>query len=91
MFGVFAIRDKSRKLRSTKRERGKKKRKESLPLSHMIITSLIIFIMATLIIVRCQFAAYFLYSIIITGWVYPVVSHWAWYCIVTNTTINRYF
>merc|ERR1712233_106795 len=27
---------------------------------------------------RCQFAAYFLYSIIITGWVYPVVSHWAW-------------
>ena len=40
---------------------------------------------------RCQFAAYFLYSIIITGWVYPVVSHWAWYYIVTNTTINRYF
>jgi len=27
---------------------------------------------------RCQFAAYFLYSLVITGWVYPVVSHWAW-------------
>ena len=27
---------------------------------------------------RCQFLAYFLYSIIITGWVYPPVSHWAW-------------
>jgi len=27
---------------------------------------------------RCQFAAYFVYSIIITAWVYPPVSHWAW-------------
>jgi len=27
---------------------------------------------------RCQFFAYFMYSIIITGWVYPVVTHWAW-------------
>merc|ERR1719350_2580119 len=27
---------------------------------------------------RCQFGAYFLYSIIITDWVYPPVSHWAW-------------
>jgi len=27
---------------------------------------------------RCQFYAYFLYSIVITGWVYPPVSHWAW-------------
>ena len=27
---------------------------------------------------RCQFFAYFVYSIIITGWVYPPVSHWAW-------------
>ena len=27
---------------------------------------------------RCQFLAYFTYSIIITGWVYPPVSHWAW-------------
>ncbi|XP_023345791.1 putative ammonium transporter 1 [Eurytemora carolleeae] len=27
---------------------------------------------------RCQFGAYFLYSILITGWVYPVVSHWTW-------------
>eukprot|EP00092_Neocalanus_flemingeri_P000649 GFUD01000691.1.p1 GENE.GFUD01000691.1~~GFUD01000691.1.p1 ORF type:complete len:547 (+),score=127.70 GFUD01000691.1:58-1698(+) len=27
---------------------------------------------------RCQFFAYFAYSIIITGWVYPPVSHWAW-------------
>jgi len=27
---------------------------------------------------RCHFVAYFIYSIIITGWVYPPVSHWAW-------------
>merc|ERR1712106_133324 len=27
---------------------------------------------------RCQFFAYFVYSIILTGWVYPPVSHWAW-------------
>ena len=27
---------------------------------------------------RCQFGAYFAYSILITGWVFPVVSHWAW-------------
>jgi len=27
---------------------------------------------------RCCFSAYFVYSIIITGWVYPPVSHWAW-------------
>ena len=27
---------------------------------------------------RCQFLAYFVYSLIITGCVYPPVSHWAW-------------
>ena len=27
---------------------------------------------------RCTMVAYFAYSIILTGWVYPVVSHWAW-------------
>merc|ERR1719357_1495938 len=27
---------------------------------------------------RCQMGAYFLYSILITAWVYPPVSHWAW-------------
>ena len=27
---------------------------------------------------RCQFLAYFIYSMLITGWVYPPVSHWAW-------------
>ena len=27
---------------------------------------------------RCQFFAYFTYSLLITGWVYPPVSHWAW-------------
>ena len=27
---------------------------------------------------RCQFMAYFVYSVIITGCVYPPVSHWAW-------------
>ena len=27
---------------------------------------------------RTQFAAYFVYSIVITGLVYPPVSHWAW-------------
>jgi len=27
---------------------------------------------------RCQMGAYFAYSVIITAWVYPPVSHWAW-------------
>lgn len=27
---------------------------------------------------RCTFHAYFVYSLIITGWVYPPVTHWAW-------------
>jgi len=27
---------------------------------------------------RCHFVGYFAYSSIITGWVYPVVTHWAW-------------
>ena len=27
---------------------------------------------------RCQFFAYIAYSILITGWIYPPVSHWAW-------------
>lgn len=28
---------------------------------------------------RVQFFAYFVYSIVITAWVYPVVTHWAWH------------
>jgi len=35
---------------------------------------------------RCCFSAYFVYSIIITGWVYPPVSHWAW---DTNGWLNK--
>jgi len=27
---------------------------------------------------RCHFIGYFVYSSIITGWVYPIVTHWAW-------------
>ncbi|CAG5130739.1 unnamed protein product, partial [Candidula unifasciata] len=27
---------------------------------------------------RCEMAAYFIYSFAITGWIYPVVTHWAW-------------
>jgi len=27
---------------------------------------------------RCELAAYFTYSIVITGLIYPVVAHWAW-------------
>jgi len=27
---------------------------------------------------RCSMTAYFMYSILLTGFVYPVVSHWAW-------------
>jgi len=27
---------------------------------------------------RCNFSAYLIYSSLLTGWVYPIVSHWAW-------------
>jgi len=27
---------------------------------------------------RCNFSAYFAYSILITGWVYPPITHWGW-------------
>lgn len=27
---------------------------------------------------RCSFNAYFIYSIMLTGFVYPVIAHWAW-------------
>lgn len=28
---------------------------------------------------RCQLTAYFIYSIVLTGWLYPPVSRWAWH------------
>ena len=28
---------------------------------------------------RCQFGAYFTYSVLLTALVYPPVSHWAWH------------
>ncbi|XP_023339891.1 putative ammonium transporter 1 [Eurytemora carolleeae] len=35
-------------------------------------------IVAGAIAERCQIGAYFIYSTVITGFVYPIVSHWAW-------------
>ena len=28
---------------------------------------------------RCNFIAYIVYSIMITGFVYPIIAHWAWH------------
>ena len=27
---------------------------------------------------RCQFRAYIIYTLVITGFVYPIVAHWVW-------------
>ena len=28
---------------------------------------------------RCSFTAYIVYSIMITGFIYPIIAHWAWH------------
>ena len=28
---------------------------------------------------RCSFTAYIVYSIMITGFIYPIIAHWVWH------------
>jgi len=40
---------------------------------------------------RVQFFAYFVYSIVITAWVYPVVTHWGWHGGTKGCMIEEFY
>lgn len=36
---------------------------------------------------RCSFTAYMVYSIMITGFIYPMIAHWTWHRLYFRTLL----